>query len=54
MKSKYRSREIREDETGGQEMVERLARDFGDVVDGRKTWRDLLRGFVEEAGGSHS
>lgn len=35
---------------GGQEMVEKFARDFGDVFEGRKTWKDLLRGFVEEAG----
>lgn len=33
-------------------MVEKLAGDFGDVMEGRKTWKDLLRGFVEEAGGA--
>jgi hypothetical protein len=36
------------------EMVERIVHGFGDVVDGRKSWRDLLRGFVDEAGGSGS
>ncbi|CZR60758.1 uncharacterized protein PAC_10654 [Phialocephala subalpina] len=38
-------------EGGGQEMVEKFARDFGDVFEGKKTWRDLLTGFVESAGG---
>jgi hypothetical protein len=33
-------------------MVERIARDFSDVVDGRKSWKDLLRGFFDEASGS--
>ena len=37
--------------SGQKEMVEKLAGDFGDVMEGRKTWKDLLRGFVEEAGG---
>jgi hypothetical protein len=32
------------------EMVERIVHDFGDVVDGRKSWRDLLAGFMAEAG----
>jgi len=37
---------------GGQkEMVERIVHDFGDVVDGRKSWRDLLSGFMSEAAG---
>lgn len=31
-------------------MVERLSRDFGDLIEGRKTWKDMLMGFVEEAG----
>lgn len=35
---------------GKQEMVEKLATEFGDVIEGRKTWKDLLRGFMEEAG----
>jgi len=36
---------------GGQtEMVEKLATGFGEVMEGRKTWKDLLRGFVEDAG----
>lgn len=38
--------------SGQKEMVEKLAGDFGDVMEGRKTWKDLLRGFVEEAGGA--
>ena len=34
---------------GGQtEMVERIMHDVGDVVEGRKTWRDLLAGFMDE------
>jgi len=33
------------------EMVEKLAHDFGDVMDGKKSWKDMLRGFIEEAGG---
>jgi len=33
-------------------MVERVVRDFGDVIEGRKTWKDLLMGFVAEAGAS--
>lgn len=33
------------------EMVERVVRDFGDVVEGRKSWKDLLAGFIGEAGG---
>lgn len=48
-----RDRDREEDEgegKGGQEMVEKFARDFGDVFEGRKTWKDLLMGFVEEAG----
>ena len=36
------------------EMVERIVHDFGDVVDGRKSWRDLLKSFTDEAGGSGS
>jgi hypothetical protein len=31
------------------EMVERVVRDVGDVVEGRKSWKDLLAGFVEQA-----
>jgi len=38
---------------GGGEMVERLAHDFGDVVDGRKSWRELLGSFGELGGGRH-
>lgn len=38
--------------SGQKEMVEKLAGDFGDVMEGRKTWKDLLRGFVEEAAGA--
>jgi hypothetical protein len=37
---------------GGGEMVERLAHDFGDVIDGRKSWRDLLGNFGDLGGGS--
>jgi hypothetical protein len=37
---------------GGQsEMVERVVRDFGDVVDGRKSWKDLLGGIMGDVGG---
>jgi len=36
---------------GGQgEMVEKLVHDFGDVVDGRKSWKDLLGGLMEGGG----
>jgi hypothetical protein len=36
---------------GGQgEMVEKIMHDFGDVVDGRKTWKDLLVGLMESGG----
>jgi hypothetical protein len=35
-------------------MVERFARDFGDVIEGRKSWKDMLRSFVEEAGAAAS
>lgn len=31
-------------------MVEKWAKDFGDVFEGKKTWKDLLMGFVAEAG----
>ena len=31
-------------------MVERIAKDFTDVVDGRKSWKDLIRGLVEHTG----
>jgi hypothetical protein len=37
-----------------QEMVERIVHDFGDVIEGRQSWRSLLRGFFEEAGGGGS
>lgn len=33
------------------EMVERIVHDFEDVMEGRQSWRSLLRGFFEEAGG---
>jgi hypothetical protein len=36
------------------EMVERIVHDFEDVIEGRQTWRSLLRGFFEEAGGGGS
>jgi hypothetical protein len=35
-------------------MVERFTRDIGDVIEGRKSWKDMLRAFVEEAGGGGS
>lgn len=36
---------------GGQgEMVEKIMHDFGDVVDGKKSWKDLLSGLVEGGG----
>lgn len=31
---------------GQQEMVERLVSGFGDVVEGRASWKDLLRGVL--------
>jgi hypothetical protein len=39
---------------GSSEMVERVVRDVGDVVEGRKSWKDLLAGFVQQAGGAAS
>lgn len=33
------------------EMVERVVRDFGDVVDGRKSWKDLLGDLVQAGRG---
>lgn len=39
--------------SGGQkEMVERVVRDFGDVVDGRKSWKDLLGTLIGDVGGA--
>jgi hypothetical protein len=32
-------------------MVERIVNDFEDVIQGRGSWRSLLRGFFEEADG---
>lgn len=40
--------------TQHEEMVERLAKDFTDVVDGRKSWKDLLRGLVEHTGAAEA
>lgn len=34
---------------GQQEMVEKLTKDFGDVVSGKKSWKDMLLGIVEGA-----
>jgi len=34
------------------EMVERIVHDFEDVIEGRQSWRSLLRGFFEKGGGS--
>lgn len=31
-------------------MVEKLVHDFGDVVDGRKSWKDLLGGLMDGGG----
>jgi len=31
---------------GQQEMVERLVSGFGDVVEGKASWKDLLRGVL--------
>lgn len=45
-----RDRDEHEKGGGGQEMVEKWAKDFGDVFEGKKTWKDLLMGFVAEAG----
>jgi len=36
---------------GEQEMVERLVHGFGDVIDGRQSWKALLKGFWDESGG---
>lgn len=36
------------------EMVERIVHVFEDAVEGRQSWRSLLRGFFEEAGGGGS
>jgi hypothetical protein len=33
-------------------MVERLASDFGDVMQGRKTWKDLLAGLLSDHAGA--
>jgi hypothetical protein len=30
-------------------MVKRIVNDFEDVLEGRKTWRSLLRAFWEES-----
>lgn len=52
-----KDREEEEGGGGGPEMVEKWAKDFGDVFEGKKSWIDLLKGFVEEAsslGGSGS
>lgn len=35
-------------------MVERIVRDVGDMVGGKKTWKDLLRGIVDDAGSAGS
>jgi hypothetical protein len=35
---------------GGGELVEKIARGVQDVVEGKKNWKDVLRGFMEEAG----
>lgn len=31
-------------------MVEKITKDFTDVMDGRKSWKDLLRGLVLQTG----
>lgn len=31
-------------------MIEKIMHDFGDVVDGRKSWKDLLGGLMEGGG----
>jgi hypothetical protein len=36
------------DESPEIEMVERIVNDFEDVLEGRQTWRSLLRSFWEE------
>lgn len=35
------------------EMVERIVHDFEDVLDGRQSWKSLLRGLFEEPEGGH-
>ena len=32
-------------------MVERFTKDFGDVIEGRKSWKDMLKTFAEVASG---
>lgn len=36
--------------SGQQEMVEKLIGGFGDVVEGRKSWKDLLVGLLDGNG----
>jgi len=36
------------------EIVERIVHDFENVIEGKQSWRSLLRGFFEEAGGGGS
>jgi len=33
------------------EMVERIAKGVGEVLEGRGSWKDLLRGLLDEGGG---
>ena len=33
-------------------MVERLVQDFTGVLDGKKTWKDMLKGLTEGVGGA--
>lgn len=48
-------RPIERDADGGeQEMVEKLTRDFGDVVAGKKSFKDLLLGVVSDFGSTGS
>ena len=35
---------------GQGDIVEKIMHDFGDVVDGRKSWKDLLGGLMEGGG----
>lgn len=36
------------------EMIERLVTGFGEVIEGRSSWKDLLSGVLEESGGSRN
>jgi len=45
-----RNRNTAKEFGGGNEMVERVVRGVGEVVEGKKTWGDLLMGLVKDGG----